>query len=329
MLFDAHTRSFTALGGIPARDLQQHEDRGGKVKKVKAARSTPASPRCVPATCSMPTSATSPVVGRRGWSGRRAGQPAPHLAGRRAAALWLLRQTDAWLGDRCRTLWGEIAHPEHPPFGVGYARTRAAAPDADARALRWLCRASGTGIEHLPGERAAQPFFGPLQLVRQMVSARLYPTRVAVVAGDAMVTSHERLSDRGRTRYDWQHYIPLVQKKRGAQERRAVCRRATGICAAPARDSKSRGGDRVVAQVLAAVPMAGLESILVAVELVLETGAVSEHVLNVLGRLSAGPPLEQAQTALSSPRHRVPTPAAMTACARRITARRCPCVNRY
>src|SRR5258708_39901907 len=59
------------------------------------------------------------------------------------------------------------------------------------------------------------------------------------------------------------------------------------------------GGDRVMAQVLAAVPMAGLESVLVAVELVLETGAVSaEHVLNVLGRLSAGPPSEQAQTAL-------------------------------
>jgi hypothetical protein len=54
-----------------------------------------------------------------------------------------------------------------------------------------------------------------------------------------------------------------------------------------------------MAQVLAAVPMAGLESVLVAVELVLETGAVSaEHVLNVLGRLNTGPPLEQAETAL-------------------------------
>jgi hypothetical protein len=59
------------------------------------------------------------------------------------------------------------------------------------------------------------------------------------------------------------------------------------------------GGDRVMAQVLAAVPTAGLESVLVAVELVLETGAVSaEHVLNVLGRLSAGPPSEQAATAI-------------------------------
>jgi hypothetical protein len=37
----------------------------------------------------------------------------------------------------------------------------------------------------------------------------------------------------------------------------------------------------------------------VAVELVLETGAVSaEHVLNVIGRLSASPPPEQVETAL-------------------------------
>ena len=32
-----------------------------------------------------------------------------------------------------------------------------------------------------------------------------------------MVASHERLSDRGQTRYDWQHYILLVQRKPGAK----------------------------------------------------------------------------------------------------------------
>jgi hypothetical protein len=59
------------------------------------------------------------------------------------------------------------------------------------------------------------------------------------------------------------------------------------------------GGDRVMAQVLAAVPTAGLDAVLVAVELVLETGAVSaEHVLNVLGRLTAAAPPEPVDTAL-------------------------------
>jgi len=39
---------------------------------------------------------------------------------------------------------------------------------------------------------------------------------VTTVAGDTVVARHERLSDKGMTRYDWQHYIPLVQRKPGA-----------------------------------------------------------------------------------------------------------------
>ena len=54
-----------------------------------------------------------------------------------------------------------------------------------------------------------------------------------------------------------------------------------------------------MAQVLAAVPTAGLDAVLVAAELVLETGAVSaEHVLNVIGRLNASPPPDQVETVL-------------------------------
>jgi hypothetical protein len=46
-----------------------------------------------------------------------------------------------------------------------------------------------------------------------------------------------------------------------------------------------------MAKVLTAVPKAGLESVLVAVELVLESGNLSaEHVENVLNRLKAAPP---------------------------------------
>ena len=62
------------------------------------------------------------------------------------------------------------------------------------------------------------------------------------------------------------------------------------------------GGDRVMAQVLAIVPTAGLDAVLVAVELALEStrqGRVSvEHVINVLARLNAVPAPESAATAL-------------------------------
>ena len=54
-----------------------------------------------------------------------------------------------------------------------------------------------------------------------------------------------------------------------------------------------------MAQVLAAVPTAGLEAVLVAVELVIESGALSaEHVLNVLARLNATPTPQSVETTL-------------------------------
>ncbi len=54
-----------------------------------------------------------------------------------------------------------------------------------------------------------------------------------------------------------------------------------------------------MAQVLAAVPTAGLDAVLVAVELVIESGALSaEHVLNVLARLNATPTPQSVETTL-------------------------------
>jgi hypothetical protein len=60
------------------------------------------------------------------------------------------------------------------------------------------------------------------------------------------------------------------------------------------------GGDRVMAQVLSAVPAFGLEAVLVAVELALESGRPSaEHVLNILARLREGPPPQTVETSLT------------------------------
>jgi hypothetical protein len=51
---------------------------------------------------------------------------------------------------------------------------------------------------------------------------------------------------------------------------------------------RQEGGDRVMVQVLAAVPIHGVEAVQVAVEIALESGRPSgEHVLNVLARLKS------------------------------------------
>jgi hypothetical protein len=54
-----------------------------------------------------------------------------------------------------------------------------------------------------------------------------------------------------------------------------------------------------MAKVLAAAPRHGLEAVLVAVELVLESGNPSpEHIENVLSRLKSPPPPPQVETGL-------------------------------
>jgi len=70
-----------------------------------------------------------------------------------------------------------------------------------------------------------------------------------------------------------------------------------------------------MAQVLAAVPIAGLEAVLVAVDLALEAGAVSaEHVLNVIGRLKPTPEIERIETSLVLTEAPRPILAATTRC---------------
>jgi hypothetical protein len=67
---------------------------------------------------------------------------------------------------------------------------------------------------------------------------------------------------------------------------------------------RTPGGDRVRAQVLAIVLTAGLDAVLVAVELALEAGPPGkvsvEHVVNVLGRLNAAPVPQTAATHLKA-----------------------------
>ena len=91
----------------------------------------------------------------------------------------------------------------------------------------------------------------PCELAGQRVGTRLYPDRVCTVAADAIVASHERSAARGNIRYDWQHYIALVQHKPGA------LRNGAPFADMPAPLQRLRqglprrvGGDRVANQTL-------------------------------------------------------------------------------
>lgn len=303
MLFDAHTRSFAALGGIPRRGI--YDNMKTAVDKVKKGKGRVVNARFNAMSahylfdadfCNVASGWEKGVVEKNVQDSRR--------------RIWLdaqkirwgsFAQLNTWLGERCRALWSEIRHPEFKEFSVlemlEQERTvMMSMPTAFDGYVEKPARVSSTCLVAVSRNR----YSVPCEWVGQRVSTRLYPNKVDVAIGDAIVASHERLSDAGHISYDWQHYIELVQRKPGA------LRNGAPFADMPAPLQKLRhgllrraGGDRVMAQVLACVPTAGLEAVLVAVDLVVESGALSvEHVVNVLARLNAKPQPDCVETTL-------------------------------
>jgi len=144
-------------------------------------------------------------------------------------------------------------------------------------------RVSSTALVHLQRNR----YSVPSEHAHDVVSLRLYPDRLEVVAENARVATHVRSFERSQTFYDWRHYVSLIERKPGALRNGAPFETLPEpLKKLQAILLRREGGDRVMAQVLAAVPVHGLDAVLVAAELALEAGKPSgEHVLNVLARL--------------------------------------------
>ncbi len=307
MLFDAHTRSFAALGGVARRGI--YDNMKTAVDKVKKGKGREVNARFAVMCahylfdadfCNVASGWEKGIVEKNVQDSRR--------------RIWIEAATqrfgsfvelNAWLAARCRALWEEIKHPEHGQFSVSemleHERTQLMPmPEAFDGYIEKPARVTSTCLVSVARNR----YSVPCELAGQMVSTRLYPNKVSVVAGEIIVANHERFSDRGQTRYDWQHYIPLIQRKPGALRNGAPfadlpepLQRLRGALL------RRAGGDRVMAQVLAIVPIAGLDAVLVAVELALETGPPSgrvsvAHVINVLNRLYTQPEPENAATTL-------------------------------
>jgi transposase len=307
MLFDAHTRSFTALGGVARRGIYDNmktavdKVKKGKGRIVNARFSTMCSHYLFdPDFCNVASGWEKGVVEKNVQDSRRR---IWIEAGTRRFGSFV--ELNAWLGERCRAVWEDTVHPIHKQFTVSEMLELERAhlmsmPAPFDGYVEKPARVSSTCLVSVGRNR----YSVPCEWAGSLVSTRLYPGRVDVANADMVIASHARLVGKSQTTYDWQHYIDLVQRKPGA------LRNGAPFLDLPLpllrlRQSLLRhtGGDRVMAQVLAAVPQFGLESVLVAVELVLESsapnGSISaEHVRNVLARLSAPQTPEQAQTDL-------------------------------
>lgn len=309
MLFDAHTRSLSALGGVARRGI--YDNMKTAVDKVLAGKRRSVNSRFAAMCahylidadfCNVASGWEKGVVEKNVQDSRR--------------RIWIeaqrqqwgsFEELNVWLGERCKSLWSKIRHPEYPHLSVADVLEQERAelmpmPQAFDGYIERSAKVSSTCLVAVARNR----YSVPCELAGVRVSTRLYPYRVEIAFDDVIVASHIRLFNRAQICYDWQHYVALIQRKPGALRNGApfadmpapLLRLRQGLM-------RHDGGDKTMAQVLNCVVSHGLEAVLVAVELVIESGVLStEHVLNVLARLQAAPVPQTVPSHL--PLHEVP-----------------------
>jgi len=303
MLFEAHTRSFEAFVGVPRRGI--YDNMKTAVDKVKKGKGRKVNSRFAVMCghylfdadfCNVASGWEKGVVEKNVQDSRRR-----VWIEAKARRFGSFTELNVWLAGRCKALWAEVRHPEHREFSVLEMLEQERAemmpmPTAFDGYVEKPAKASSTCLVAIDRNRYSLP----CEYAGKRVSSRLYAYHVAVAIVDKIVASHARLAGRGQVNYDWQHYIALIQRKPGALRNGApfadmpepLLKLRLGLM-------RHEGGDKAMAEVLHGVTTHGLEAVLVAVELVIETGVLSiENVLNFVARLSEKAPPPNVENSL-------------------------------
>lgn len=294
MLFDAHNRAFAYFGGVPRRGIYDNMKTAvtaigrGKARDFNrrflsmASHYLFAPEACTPAAGWEKGQVENQVGTLREWLF------VPQL---RFACLTSLND---WLEQRCSELAIERTHPESRDQTIATAFVLEQPvlghlpPPFDGYAER-PCRVSRQSLVTYERNR----YSVPCASVGTSVSLRVYADQIRIVAGGEVLANHPRLFGRYLTSYDPWHYMPVLERKPGALRNGAPFADwdlPVSIKAIQTRLMKQHGGDRQFVQILAAIPVDGVEAVSVACELALEAGAANaDYVLNVLNRLKAQP----------------------------------------
>ena len=290
MLFDAHTRAFAVFGGIPKRGIYDNMrtavDRVGKGKE----RSVNARFESMTGHYLFEAEFCNRAAGwEKGIVEKNVQDRRKNIWREVSERRWgSLGELNAWLTQACQNSWTELAHPQWHELSVADVWQ-------DERARLMPCpkpfdgyveqpvRVTATALIHFQRNR----YSVPCEWVNAVVSLRAYPEFLRVVSSHGDMVDLVRSFERDQTFYDWQHYISLIERKPGALRNGAPFKTMPEPLQELQRQLlKNPGGDRVMAQVLSAVPLHGLQAVLAAIELALQAGRLSgEHVLNTLAHL--------------------------------------------
>jgi len=222
MLFDAYNHAFAVLGGVARRGIYDNmktavdKVKRGKEREVNARFRTMASHFLFDAEFCNPAS---------GWE---KGQIEKTV---QDARRWLWQHTpkfdslaalNAWLLERCQSLWQELRHPEQRARRIGEVWAEEAShlmpvPAPFDGFVEHTKRVSPTCLIQFERNR----YSVPASFANRTVSVHVYAERLVVIAEGQWIAEHPRLICRhheepSRTQYDWHHYLAVLQRKPGA-----------------------------------------------------------------------------------------------------------------
>ena len=297
MLFDAHTRSFGSLGGVPRRGI--YDNMKTAVDKIKKGKARDVNQRFQIMVNHYVFDAEF-CNAAAGWEKgqiEKNVQDSRHRIWQSAPAFNTLADLNAWLAQRCIDLWSELNHPEQKDRRVAevWAEERPVlmeAPTPFDGFVEHTKRVSPTCLIHYERNR----YSVPSTFANRPVSLRVYADRLVMATEGQTIAEHERCFDRrhagGQTIYDWRHYLAVLQRKPGALRNGApFLELPDAFKCLQALLMKRPGGDREMVEILALVLHHDEQAVLSAVELALESGVPTKlHILNLLSRLVELPP---------------------------------------
>jgi transposase len=297
MLFDAHYHAFMAFGGVPERGI--YDNMKTAVDKVGRGKQRQINQRFYamvshylyePEFC-------NPAAGWEKGQVEKAVQDARHGLWYDPPPFKSVAELNQWLEQQCPRLWQETVHPEFK------LRSTAECLEDERSHLMPVPVAFDGFIEH--SKRVSSTclitfehnrYSVPASFANRVISLRVYPQRLVIVAEAQIVAEHERVFSRdksrsGRTVYDWRHYLSVIQRKPGALRNGAPFQELPdSFRQLQARLLKRPGGDREMVDILALVLLHDEQRVEQAITQALASGEPSKpHVLNCLSRLQEPP----------------------------------------
>ena len=294
MLFDAHYHAFVAFGGIPERGI--YDNMKTAVDKVGRGKQRQVNKRFhamvghylyEPEFC-------NPAAGWEKGQVEKAVLDARHGLWYDTPPFKSLQELNFWLQERCQMLWQETAHPQLKSRSLAEClkdeqSKMMQVPAAFDGFVEHSKRVSSTCLITFEHNR----YSVPASFANRVISLRIYPERLVIVAEAQVVAEHVRAFNRdkstpGQTIYDWRHYLSVAQRKPGSLRNGApFMELPDSFRQLRTRLLKRPGGDREMVDILALVLLHDEQQVERAVARALEAGEPSkQHVLNCLSRLA-------------------------------------------